>query len=344
MKILNVMFSKSLGGIEQVFIDYCQAFVMQNFSVVSIVHPKARVKSELTSSYLEVSNFSQYDLFAVNKLRKIIEYEQPRFIITHGNRATSLMRKAAKNVSIIAVCHNYKYKSLIGSDYIIAITNDLKNHLIKAGQPESTIYVVPNMIHIPQDITYTKLKFHKPPIIGAMARFVKKKGLEVFIKALFELKKRNVDFVAKIAGSGEGKARLENLVKRLGLEDKVKFIGWVDDKEEFYHSIDVFCLPSNHEPFGLVLLEAMKYGKAIITTNTEGPSEIVDNSTAVITSIGDYVSLSYAIEKLIKDRVFANKLSKAAFESVQNYSILNISRQLKRVLETVCFNKIIKSN
>lgn len=335
------MFSKSLGGIEQVFLDYTHALRMQNFNVIPVIHPKSQVKRYIDGKYHSIHNFSQFDLFAVSKIRRLVKEEQPKCIITHGNRAATLFRKAKTGVPIIAVCHNYKYKALIGCDAIIAITCDLKNYLIKAGQESSTIYIVPNMIHISEQDYYSAPTMHNPPIIGAIGRFVKKKGFDVFIKALHELKSRGLSFNAVIAGDGVERNYLQRLANNLGLQKELQFIGWVEDKEQFFNDIDIFCLPSNHEPFGLVLLEAMKYCKPVITTNTEGPSEIIDESSALITPVGDYKLMASAIERLLSEQELIKNLSVTAFKKVQNYSVLNVSRQLKRVIEVVCFNKIL---
>jgi glycosyltransferase involved in cell wall biosynthesis len=341
MKILNAMFSKKLGGIEQVFLDYNQALTIQNSEVLPIIHPKSDVKNKVQGRYLEVKNVSKFDLLAVYRLKKIILIEQPNCIITHGNRATDLFRKTNTIIPIIPVCHNYKFKSLIGSYAIIAITNDLREKLIEAGQADNTIHVIPNMIHIDEDKSHRKFVFREIPVIGVMARFVKKKGIDTFIKSLYELKKRKIKCKAKIAGSGEEEKKLKKMTEDLGLKDEVEFIGWVENKYEYYNGIDIFCLPSNREPFGLVLLEAMSYCKPIVTTDTEGPSEIVDENHAIIVRKEDYTAMSYAIERIIKNHELARNLGISGFKRVQNYSIFNVSRKLKSLVEDLCYKKLL---
>jgi glycosyltransferase involved in cell wall biosynthesis len=341
MKILNVMFGKGLGGIEQVFLDYNHALKMQNNVVIPIIHPKAAIKERLEGNYLKISNINKYDIFAIHKIRKVIEEYKPHVIITHGNRATSLCRNATTLVPIVAVCHNYKFKPLLGSNAIIAITQDIKEKLIKAGQKESSIYQIPNMICISDNMQYKKVHISKKPKIGVIARLVKKKGVDLFIQAMKILNEEEFQFEAVIAGDGEERKYLEKLIKLYNLEDKIKLIGWVANKEDFYNDVDIVCIPSRHEPFGLVLLEAFLFSKPVICSKTEGPIEIATNEfDACLFETGNADEIAVFIKKLVGDKEFANKISKNAFGTVQKYSVLNISRKLQTCLEDVYYKLI----
>ncbi len=341
MKIFNVMFSKGLGGIEQVFLDYNHALNIHHHQVVPIIHPKSPIRNKIYGHFLSVFNFNKFDPFAIFKLRKIVKAEQPKCIITHGNRATSLMRKATSVVPVIAVCHNYKFKPLLGSDAIIAITKDIKKHLIDAGQPKDTVYHVPNMIIAPEDNKYIEPEYHNPPVIGFIGRFVQKKAVDLLLQALALLAEKNIEFRAIIAGDGEEREKITKLVVELKLEDKVKLIGWVEDKKSFFDSIDIFCLPSHHEPFGLVLLEAFQYSKPVVATKSEGPSEIAKHGENILFSpVGNVIKLADNLATLIKSSKLAKELSGNGYKTVQNYSPWLIGRKLQIVLEEVVFKKL----
>lgn len=341
MKVINAMFSRGLGGIEQVFLDYNHALNLAHMQVIPVVHPKAHIREKIYGHYESISNFNQYDPFAVYKLRKLIAKEQPQCIITHGNRATQLFRKATNSVPIIAVCHNYKYKPLIGSDAIIAITKDLKKHLIAAGQPKDAVYHITNMIHFPETAKFSKPKISKVPVLGFMGRFVAKKGTAMFLESLKILKDKKIKFKARIAGSGEEEANLLKLVQKLGLEKEVKFVGWVSDKEDFFEAIDIFCIPSHHEPFGLVLLEAFLHSKPVVTTASEGPSEIAKHMRdALFSQLDNPKEFASNIQKLINNPQLAQKLATKGFQTLQKYTTWNISRKLQLVLEEICFKKL----
>lgn len=341
MKILNAMFSKGLGGIEQVFLDYTQALKLGRHDVLPVIHPSASVSNKIKDKFASVRNFGKFDLIAVHKLRKLIENESPQCIISHGNRATTLMRKATNAVPIISVCHNYKFKPLIGSDAIITITDHLKEEVVKFGQNRDRVFHVPNFIQLPENASYIEPKYNKPPVIGYLGRLVHKKGVDVLIKALAELKQKGVDFKCLIAGDGEEKAKLTKLVSKEKLDDKIEFIGWVENKQKFFKDIDILSVPSRHEPFGIVLLESFLNSKPMVVTKSEGPLEIIDDGKdGLFCEIDDVESLSMMLEKLIVDPKLAKKLSKAGFQKVQYYSAFETSRKLSRIIEKVIYKKL----
>ncbi|WP_133128702.1 glycosyltransferase family 4 protein [Legionella nagasakiensis] len=339
MKIFNAMFSKVNGGLEQVFLNYIPALSSQGNQVIPMIHPKAEIKGNCPKENLiMIHNYNQHDLFAVFRLRKLIKAYKPNCIITHSYRAAYLFKKARTNVPKIAVCH-VKGHYNFGSDAIIAITEQMRQDIINSGIPEHTVFTVPNMIHIPKHSAYKEPKKTDIPVIGVCARFTAIKGVDVFIEALAELKKRNIAFKAKIAGDGPEKDNYMKLIYRHGLENDVILLGWIENRNAFYQDIDVFCLPSREEAFGLVILESMLHSLPMVLARLSGPIEIIGNSeSALFTPSGDPVRMADELERIIKDKNLAKELGYKAFQRVQNYSNHNVAPILQNVLDTVCRN------
>lgn len=275
----------------------------------------------LQVNIINVKNFGVFDIFAKMYLKKILNQTRPDVIIAHGNRAATLIRSPAKKVScpVVGVTHNYSLKRQIGLDAMFATTNALKKYLIELGQDENTIFSVPNMIKFHSK--EVPIRAYKTPlVIGAMGRFVKKKGFDYFLRSLARLKENNIDFKAIIGGSGEEEKELKELAVNLRIDKMVEFLGWVDNKSKLFDNIDIFVLPSIHEPFGIILLEAFARGKAVITTNSEGPMEIAEHKKdALIVEKGDSAALASSIEALLNDWDLARSLSKNAFETAKKY-------------------------
>ncbi|KIE05216.1 Glycosyltransferase [Candidatus Jidaibacter acanthamoeba] len=328
MKILNAMLGKGLGGIEQAFLDYTNALTQVGCKVVQIINKNAEIKKYLKEDFYPVSNFSKYDPFTIIRLKKIIKTEKPDCIITHGNRAARILQFAANNVPIISLCHNYSFKQLFKSKAIITVAEDLNEKIKQMGY--KNVFTIPNMVEINDDNKFIVPQFYNPPIIGAVGRFVKKKGFDVFLKALSLLEQKKVEFKAIIGGEGEERENLEKMVRTLQLSDKVKFIGWVEDKESFYKSIDIFCLPSLHEPFGIVVLEAFKYSRPVISTKTEGPSNIItDRLNGLFAENDNPQSLADKIELLIKNEELAINLAREGLNLVKaKYSSKVVGEQI----------------
>ena len=124
------------------------------------------------------------------------------------------------------------------------------------------------------------------------------------------------------------------MVKEKGLESQFEFSGWVDDRKAFYTGIDIFCLPSLHEPFGIVLLEAFAHGAPIISTNSEGPKDIITpNYDAIIVEKGSAQQLATALEQLLRDPALCDKLAANGFAKVKTrYSLDVVSTQIETAL------------
>lgn len=333
MKIMNIMLGKGLGGIEQVFLDYTMMLRERGHEVISVYHPKSALAQNIAGTKKSLSHFSQFDPFAIYRLKDYLKKDKPDCVITHGNRAGTLFRKTRLKVPHFAVCHNYKIKPLIGSDTLITITEDIRKHAIQLGQGEGRAFIIPNMMKLPQNFKTKNKQTRTPPIIGFMGRFVAKKGVPLFLEALMILKKEGFLFKALIAGDGPEKENILAQIKSSGLDHDISLLGWVQDKEEFFDQIDLFCLPSHEEPFGLVLLEAMSFGTPVVATAASGPLEIAEHEKDVLFSpLGSAQTLAENIKRLLHDPALKARLVEGGYETVQRYTPELIGQALDALL------------
>ncbi|KIJ89252.1 glycosyltransferase family 4 protein [Rickettsia asembonensis] len=336
MKILNIMLSRDLGGIQQAFLDYNAALEMQKIEVINITSYKAKINSFLHKTSFKLPNLVPIDPLSVLILKYIIYKIKPNIIIAHGNRAINFSKFAkSQNIKLIGIAHNYSLKGLRKCDFIIALTHHMKKFLLKNNFAESRICTLPNMINISKDFTPNKT-YRKPIVIGVLARFVAKKGVDVFINAIKILKEKKYDIKVVIGGSGEEKDNLIALARKLNLQDQISFTGWVNDRDNFFKQIDIFCLPSLHEPFGIIVLEAMEASIPIVSTDTEGPAEILsDMQDGLICKAGSAEDLAEKIAYLIDNPIKAKEFSKNAYLTLkQNYNIKVISEKLATLLHS----------
>ena len=337
MKIINAMFSKVNGGLEQVFLNYNHALAKQGNQVIPVIHPKAEIINLCPKEHLRtIHNFNQYDYIAIYRLRQLIQREKPNCIITHSYRAAYLFNKTKTKVPKIAVCHVQGHYNF-GSDAIIAITEQMRRDIIESGIPAKRVFTVPNMVSIPDGLAYREPKTTDVPVIGVCARFVSMKGIDIFLAALAELKQRNIAFKARIAGDGPEKENYVQLIQGYNLQQEVTLLGWVQERDDFYQSLDIFCLPSRKEAFGLVILESMMHSLPMVLTRLPGPLEIIDNSeSALFTPPEDPIEMANSLEQLINDHSLAKKLAYNAFKRVHEYSLESLGPTLHQVLEQVC--------
>lgn len=339
MKILIATFIKEPGGIAQAFLDYCETLTAQGHEVHSIIRsdmPLSFRKSVRRACHrmYHMNPKGYYGFFSLMKARWLIKHTKPDAIIAHGNRAASLLRRASlgTRTPCAAVSHSYNVKRAIGMDMVIALTEHMRKHIIKKGQPERRIAVIPNMVRMKNISPSTRLA--KPPLtIGTMAYLGKHKGLNHLIKSLNKIK----DIEAKIiiGGDGEERENLEALTKEQGLEDKVSFPGWITDKNAFYEQIDIFCLPSLSETFGIVLLEAMARKIPVIATRCDGPAQLITHEeTGLLCDIASTTSLAHELKRLLSDEKLRKTLAENAYQMVtEQYEMGQVGKKLESVLK-----------
>ncbi len=125
------------------------------------------------------------------------------------------------------------------------------------------------------------------------------------------------------------------------MTDDVKFLGWISDKKKFFAEIDIFCIPSKNEPFGIVILEAMKYGKPIVASNADGPAEILSSEKdAIIVNLQPEISFPHSLAKALLrvalDQALAENLVKNATEKLfKKYSYSALEENLADIVGRV---------
>jgi glycosyltransferase involved in cell wall biosynthesis len=127
-----------------------------------------------------------------------------------------------------------------------------------------------------------------------------RKGLSYLIEAIAALRKKGLPIELRLAGEGEQRVELEDLVRELGLEDAIEFLGHVTNGSALwdqYRSADIFVLPTLAEGFPRVLYEAMSQSLPIVTTNVSGiPYLMRDRENALVIEPEDTLALIAAIE------------------------------------------------
>lgn len=109
-----------------------------------------------------------------------------------------------------------------------------------------------------------------------------------FAKALPELPAGSL---LAIMGSGRLEQQLKQLAHDLGVSDSVRFLGQVPNGRRYFKAFDLFALTSDHEPFGMVLLEAMAAGVPVIATDCGGAKEVVNDAECLF-GLGDVEALA----------------------------------------------------
>lgn len=321
------MFGRGQGGIEQAFLDYNEALLLAGHKVLAVTHPLAIVNTQITGQlrHAAVTNYGNWDRLCARRLRRLYEEWRPDVLISHGNRALHLNHHSRYDALHVGITHNYNLKHFDLLDAVIATTSDLVKGAAEVVATDKVVEI-PNMVRVPKN---APRPLGGVPVIGAMGRMVAKKGFELLLQALVALKVNKQPFHLLLAGEGPEQRNLKREVKRLGLEKDITFMDWVDDQSEFFSQIDVFCLPSLHEPFGIVLLEAMAFGRPVVAFASEGPSAIVQNDEAWLVPVGDVEKLAQVLEALLQSPADQEALIERGRHLVdEKYALPVVSRKI----------------
>jgi glycosyltransferase involved in cell wall biosynthesis len=339
------MLGRGLGGLEQAMLDYADALRLLGHDVHAVIRPDAAVRAALEErqgAWHTLAHLGAWDIVAAARLRRLLWQIRPDVSIAHGNRAMSLLRQAGAE-PLIAVLPNYKMKCH-GASAVFYPTLDLKRFAQSRNVSEDCLYHIPSMVNVPP--SPPRRANRQPPVIGAMGRFVPKKGFELFLAALGLMRAQGISFQAVLAGEGPERASLHRLARECGVHDVLRFPGWVADKAAFFDGIDVFCLPSHHEPFGIVLIEAMAAAMPIVATDSEGPSEILRNGThAVLVPRGDPERLAQALAAMIAEPDRAARLAQNGYrEARETYHLPHVGARLERAIRQVLGQRLIQGS
>ncbi len=182
----------------------------------------------------------------------------------------------------------------------IAISRGLARYLVEAeGFPDDEFTVVhygiePGSEPAPCDLS--------APRLVCVGRLVPIKGHDVLFRAFALSREAVPGLELRLAGSGGLEAELRRRVEDLGIGDAVEFLGLVQPVEPLLEEAAIVVVPSLGEGFGMVALEAMERGRAVIASDVGGlPEIVVDGETGLIVPRGDETALAGAIVELAND-------------------------------------------
>ena len=197
----------------------------------------------------------------------------------------------------------------------------------EAAKPDSVI-VIPNGVDLD---SFVKLEpprkeitqAESAPKIGMVANLRPVKDPKTLVTAAIELQKEFPDLQLEIAGEGELRGELTQLITDAGLQNQFRLIGRLDDVPEFLQTLDVAVLSSTSEGLSNSVIEYMGAARPIVATAVGGNAELIESErSGLLVSPGNVEQLISSIRKMLVDREFAVRCGLAARErALANYSL-----------------------
>lgn len=172
------------------------------------------------------------------------------------------------------------------------------------------------------------------PLIGAVTRLVPIKGIDVFLDAAAAVARERPAARFVIAGDGELGGILRERAARLGLGDRVRFLGWRADVASLYADIDVVVLTSHSEGTPVSVIEALAARRAVVATAVGGVPDIVSAETGVLVADGDGAGVARAIVALIDDPEQRRRLGESGRAHVlPAYDAITLVRRIEELYD-----------
>ncbi len=291
----------------------------------------------------EVRNRTKIDPLSILHMRRLIK--DGRFDVVHTHLSTSsvngcLAARAAK-IPCVATVHGMSSRiSFAAANHLIAVSEGIKQHLIAQGSSADQVTVVYNGFDLQDRGLLTKRKHDTFPVLGTVSRVTPLKGIEDAIRAVGIVQSDYPDVTYLVVGDGVGVEPCKALALELGLEDKVKFVGYRKDIEAYLAQMDLFVFPSLKEGMGLALVEAMAMGLATVATNVGGIPEVITPECGTLVPPNSPAELAKAISALLHEDPRRLKMEAAAQSRAESvFSVEAMRSQTEAVYRSLKASK-----
>lgn len=302
--------------------------------------PRQRLARD--TSLVELPMRSRFDIGVIRGVARHAREGKYSLIHTHTPRA-ALVGSAVARLTGLPMCHHVhspttedtespwrnrlnasvEKLSLFKVKRLIAVSNAMREHLLGRGFPSSLITVVYNGVP-----TSGEFQSRKKPegkwIIGTVAYFRPRKGLDVLVRAFFQMRQSGLDVRLRVIGGFETAAyeqEIHELVERLSVQSHIDWIGFSDDVMTELRKVDIFVLPSLFgEGLPMVVLEAMSAGLPVVASRVEGiPEAIRDGEEGLLVGPGDSNALALSLQAIIDGEYDWSAMCRKAYDRQKNH-------------------------
>ncbi len=205
--------------------------------------------------------------------------------------------------------------------HVMCVSDDLYEKVRGLGVPEDRCTLILNAI---DEKTFDRkapaaqspLRKEVPAgrlVVGAVGRLSAEKAFNLLIRAVDTLIKEGCDLELWIAGEGDARSELETMIAQLGLNDRVKLLGFRSDTVALYEAMDLFVLSSLREGLPNVVLEAMSMRVPVVSTRVAGvPKLITEGRHGLLCELGDAASLTHAMRRAVGDAALRARMAEEA--------------------------------
>ena len=333
MRLLHIMASTALGGAETYSTDVMLSLHREGVDQCVVLSKNAPRFHELQEAGIRLAPWVlAVPFLPLQRLFTglLIAREKPDIVHCWMRRAASLAGfwKTGKPVILGWFGGYYDTTKFKNCAHIVGVTKDIAKHIVKNGFAQDRAHFIPtfpDIAALPPIDRGSLATSRESKVILALSRLHPKKGLDTLLKTLPDLP----DCVVWLAGEGPLRRELENLATKMGVLDRVRFLGWRTDRAALLCAADVCVLPSRYEPFGTVILEAWAAGTPLVACASAGPAaHIEDGTTGLLTPIDDVPALTAVLRRVLDDQDLRRRLVAQGYAVyIRDYTRESVTRQ-----------------
>jgi len=229
--------------------------------------------------------------------------------------------------------------SINKSDVVTSVSEDLKQSTMNIFDIHKDIEVIPNFIDSSKykldytDCQRSLMANEDEKILTHISNFRKVKRIPDVVQVFYKVQ-QTIPSKLVMVGEGPEKVQAEALCEKLGIADKVMFLGNSTEIDRILCFSDLFLLPSESESFGLAALEAMINRTAVVSSNAGGVPEVNKQGVSgFLTDIGDVEAMAEKAVYILEDQDRLDKFKNQAFEVASKFDISNILPLYEEVYE-----------
>jgi glycosyltransferase involved in cell wall biosynthesis len=312
MRILHVIAGAEIGGAETFAVDAITALAERGIEQHVICRPWPGPLARYAEAGVSTTtmNFSAWDHLLH---RGIVAREAKRFgaELVHAwmSRAGSFVPTALPCPAIGWFGDYYKLKYFRNCDAFFAVTPDISASIVKRGMPAERVFTTNTFGTMPDAPPVDRASLDTPPdatVALVLSRMHRVKGIDTMLEAAAHVP----GLFVWLAGDGPELENYRALAQRLGVAERVRFLGWRNDRKSLLEACDICVLPSRYEPFGTVIVEAWAAGKPLVATSADGARQYVrHDEDGLLSPIEDVAALAANLARLLADPALGARLA-----------------------------------
>ncbi|MGB0366581.1 MAG: N-acetyl-alpha-D-glucosaminyl L-malate synthase BshA [Flavobacteriaceae bacterium] len=223
--------------------------------------------------------------------------------------------------------------SINHSDCVTSVSESLKQDTLNVFDVHKEIKVIPNFVdfskhqHHDEECKRSLIAPDEQKIITHISNFRKVKRIDDVIEVFYRTQKE-IDAILIMVGDGPERLKAMETCEKLGIDDRVKFLGKSNQVYQILCYSDLFVLPSASESFGLAALEAMMMRVPVISTNVGGLPEVnIEGESGHLFDLGDVSSMAEKSISLLKDDEKLESMKDSAYALAKRFDIDTVVNQ-----------------